>query len=113
MEIIVSTKNGEINQMVRDKIQQKVKKLTRFFDRMTGIEVLVDLESNQDPKVEVKVSAEETNDFFAADRGNNVISALESVVRKLETQLRKHKEKITGHRGKTGIDNEGIEADLA
>ncbi len=62
---------------------------------------MVDLENTQSPKVEVKVSAEETNDFFAADTGSNVLTAVESVVRKLETQLRKHKEKLTGHRGKS------------
>ena len=100
MEIRVSTKNGDIPESVQQTIKQKVQKLPKFFDRVTSIEVLVDLENTQKPKVEVKVSAEETDDFFAADKGANVISATDSVVQKLERQLRKHKEKITGHRGK-------------
>ena len=110
MEISISTRHGELNSSVQQTIQQKVQKLPRFFDRTTGIEVLVDLENTNAPKVEVKVSAEETNDFFAADTGTNVLSALESVVQKLERQLRKHKEKLTGHRGKS-IKNVDVEID--
>ena len=101
MEISISTRHGELNSSVQETIQQKVQKLPKFFDRITGIEVLVDLDNSQTAKVEVKVSAEETNDFFAADTGSNVLSAVESVVQKLERQLRKHKEKLTGHRGKS------------
>ena len=101
MEVRVSTKHGDLPESVQQTLKQKVQKLPKFFDRVTGIEVLVDLEKTQSPKVEVKVSAEETDDFFAADHGSNVVSAIESVVQKLERQLRKHKEKITGHRGKS------------
>ena len=101
MEIRVSTRHGDIPETVQQTINQKVRKLPKFFDRVTSIEVLVDLENTQSPKVEVKISAEETSDFFAADTGTNVVSATESVVQKLERQLRKHKEKITGHRGKS------------
>ena len=109
MELSISTKNGEIPENVRQTIQQKVGKLPRFFDRTTGIEVLIDLDNSQSPRAEVKVSAEETDDFFAADTGSNVISAVERVVEKLERQLRKHKEKLTDHRVKPGT----IESDPA
>ena len=100
MEISISAKHGQISDSIQDTIRQKVQKLPRFFDRTTGIDVKVDLENSDSPKVEIRVSAEETNDFFAADKGSNVINALDRVVQKLEQQLRKHKEKLTGHRGK-------------
>ena len=100
MEVNISAKHGQINDSTQETIRQKVQKLPRFFDRTTGIDVKVDLENSDKPKVEIRISAEETNDFFAADVGSNVITALDSVVQKLEQQLRKHKEKLTGHRGK-------------
>jgi putative sigma-54 modulation protein len=109
VEISVSTRHGELSSDVQETIKQKAIKLPRFFDRTTGIEVLVDLENTQNPKVEVKVSAEATNDFFAADTGPNVIAAVDSVIQKLEKQLRKHKEKITDHRGKS---NKNIDVEI-
>ena len=80
-------------------MKNKVAKLTKFFDRMTGIKVLADLNHADKPKVEIIVSAEEANDFFASDTGNNVIVALDSTISKIEQQLKKHKEKLVSHRG--------------
>ena len=81
-------------------MKAKVAKLPRFFDRTTGIQVLADLEHSGKPKVEIIVSAEETNDFFASDVGSNVIVALDSAIAKIEQQLKKHKEKLISHRGR-------------
>ena len=97
MEIKIVTKNGQIPQSVAEVMEQKVAKLPRFFDRTTSIQVIADLKHPDEPKVEIKITAEERNDFFAADTGSNVLSALESVIEKVERQMRKHKEKITDH----------------
>ena len=100
MEILINSRNGELPEAVQQTIHNKVSKLPRFFDRTTGIDVIVDLKHTDNPKVEVKVSAEQTDDFFAADTGSNVIVALDSVIDKIESQLRKHKEKLTARRGR-------------
>lgn len=100
MEITVNAKNGQLPESVQATIHNKVSKLPRFFDRTTAISVIVDLKHTESPKVEVRVSAEQTDDFFAADTGSNVIVALDSVIDKVERQLRKHKEKLTEHRGR-------------
>ena len=100
MEIKLNAKNGELSDSVQETMKAKVAKLPRFFDRTTGIQVLADLKNSDSPKVEIIVSAEETNDFFASDTGTNVIAALDSTISKIEQQLRKHKEKLTGHRGR-------------
>ena len=75
-----------------------MEKLRRFYDRITSIAVTVDLENEDSPHVEVRVTAEHHDDFVAADNGGQVSAALDSVIHKLETQLRKYKEKLTGHR---------------
>ena len=99
MKISISAKNGQIPESVQETIRKKVEKLPRFFDRTSGAVVVVDLSNSDQPKVELKISAEETEDFFASDSAVNVIAALDSVVNKLERQLKKHKEKLTDHRG--------------
>ena len=78
----------------------KAGKLPKFFDRTTGIQILADLEHVDNPKVEIIVSAEESNDLFASDTGNNVIVALDSAISKMETQLKKQKAKMIGNRSR-------------
>jgi putative sigma-54 modulation protein len=87
-----------LNAATQEKITEKVGKLKRFFDRVSAIEVTVNLEHKEPVDVEVCVSAEHTADFVASDT-DELFAALDKVVQKLEQQLRKHKEKVqAGHR---------------
>jgi putative sigma-54 modulation protein len=82
VQVIVSARHGQLSAATQEKVTEKVEKLRRFFDRITRIEVTVNLDNRESPSVEVCVSAEH-----------------DSVIHKLEQQLRKHKEKIQdGHR---------------
>ena len=98
METTVIVKNGQLPESVQDILRHKASKLPRFFDRTTLVQVIVDMRHAQ-PKVEMIVSAEEANDFFATDSGANVVNAFDGALNKIEIQLKKHKEKLKGHRG--------------
>lgn len=98
MQISVSARHGDLSQSTQDVISQKASKLQKFYDRITAIEITVDLKQQERSDVEIRVSAENASDFVAHDSSNSVVSAVESVVQKLEQQIRKHKEKITSHR---------------
>lgn len=98
MQVIISAKHGQLSAATQERVTEKVEKLRRFFDRITRIEVTVNLANREAPGVEVCVSAEHTSDFVASDTGE-LSASLDSVIHKLEQQLRKHKEKIQdGHR---------------
>ena len=98
METKLTVKNGNLSEEIQSTIKQKASKLPKFFDRTTGIQVVADLQHSENPEVEIIVSAEESQDFFASDSGSNVLSAVEGAIHKLEAQLKKHKEKLKGHR---------------
>ena len=98
MEIKISARHGQLSAATQEKIREKVERLRRLYDRVTGIDVTTNLEHRDSPQVEVRVSAEHTDDFVATDSSSNVLAALDSVIHKIEKQLRKHKEKLTGHR---------------
>lgn len=100
VEIKVTARHGDMSDEIQETMKAKVSKLPKFFDRTTAIQVLVDLEHTDSPKVEIIVSAEEANDFFASDTGSNVLVALDSTISKMEQQLKKHKEKLISHRGR-------------
>ena len=63
MQIKISTRHGNLSDKTRSKIESKVEKLTRIFDRLSEIAVTVDLEHRDDPSVDLKVSAEHKHDF--------------------------------------------------
>lgn len=100
LETKITVKNGHLSDEIQSTIKQKVSKLPRFFDRTTGISVVADLRLADSPRIEIIASAEESNDFVATDSGSNVLSALEGAIQKIEIQLKKHKEKLKGHRGR-------------
>ena len=94
MQINISTRHGHLSDETQTAITTKVEKLTRFFERLTSIEVTIDLERADTPQVHLEVAAEHKHDFVATDRSDNLFASVDNVVEKMEQQLRKYKEKV-------------------
>jgi putative sigma-54 modulation protein len=94
VQIRISTRHGNVSDETREKIRAKVEKLPRIFDRLTAIEVTVDLEHRDAPEVDLKAWAEHKHDFVATAKADELMAALDVVMHKLEQQLRKYKERI-------------------
>ena len=94
MQIKVSTRHGQLSEASQEKISAKAEKLTRIFERLTAIEVIVDLSDETNPKVDLKVAAEHKHDFVAHDQSESLMASLDSAIEKMEQQLRKYKEKV-------------------
>lgn len=100
MQIRISTRHGQVSDRTQERIRSKVEKLTRFFDRLSAIQVTIDLERRDRPSVDLRVSAEHKHDFVATDQSENLLTSIENVVGKMEQQLRKYKQKVQDrHRG--------------
>lgn len=98
MQINISARHGHLSPGTQDKITEKVEVLRKFFDRMTAMTVTVDLEHREKPTVEMQISAEHHDEFVAVDTADTVLAALDSVIEKMESQLRKSKERLKDHR---------------
>jgi ribosome hibernation promoting factor len=94
VQIQVSTRHGQLSEASQQKISTKVEKLTRIFDRLTSIAVVVDLTDEAMPKVDLKVSAEHKHDFVAHDQSESLMGSVDVAVQRMEQQLRKYKEKV-------------------
>jgi len=92
--ITISARHGSLSPETQERIREKVEKLTRIFDRVMAIEVTVDLDHREAPLVDVKVSAEHRHDFQASFQAGELFAALDVVMDKLESQLRRYKERI-------------------
>jgi putative sigma-54 modulation protein len=98
VQINISARHGHLSTQTQALISERVEKVRRLFDRLTAIVVTCDLEHKDTPTVEVRVVAEHANEFIGTDRNENLMTALDSAIHKVEQQVRKHKEKITEHR---------------
>jgi len=100
VQITISARHGHLSDQTQQKISEKAEKVRKFFDRITAIEVTVDLEHHEETvDVEIRASAERTDGFVARDSATELFAALDGVIHKIEQQLRKHKERLqTGHR---------------
>ncbi len=108
MLVNVSARHGHLKAEDQTIIVEKVDKMRRLFDRINAIEVTVDLERLDRPSVEINVSAEHSPDFVATTESTTVISALDLTIGKVEQQIRKHKERVTEHKGPS-VRHSGVE----
>jgi putative sigma-54 modulation protein len=97
VQIKISARHGQLRDDHKEFIKEKAEKLLHFFERLTSIDVTVDLE-NDLKTVEFVVSAEHKHDFVARESHGDVRAAVDMVLDKLEKQLRKYKERVQDHR---------------
>ena len=98
MQINVSARHGHLSPASQSKITAKVTRLQRYFDRLTALNVTVDLKNAGLPVVEIVASAEHFHDMVSHELSAHLWRSVDGAVQKLEQQLRKHKEKIRDHK---------------
>jgi putative sigma-54 modulation protein len=97
VQVAITCRHGNIRDEVQEYISQKSEKLLTYFERVTSIEVTVDLQKDR-TEVEILVDAEHRHNFVARDVGADVGATFDSALHKMEQQIRKYKQKIQDHR---------------
>ena len=112
VQVNVIARHGDLADGTQQKIAQKLQKLSRFNDRISAVDVTIDLADAREPTVEVIVDVEKANDFIARVKttNGNLIGAVEAASQKLQEQLKRYKEKkIDSHRIPVPPGEEGAE----
>lgn len=94
MQVKISTRHGHLSDVSQQNITVKAEKLLRIFDRIAAIELTIDLKDSNSPRVDAQLSAEHKHDFVAHDQSDNLMGSVDTVLHRLEQQLRKYKEKV-------------------
>lgn len=94
MQVKISTRHGHLSDVSQQNITAKAEKLLRIFDRIAAIELTIDLKDSNSPRVDAQLSAEHKHDFVAHDQSDNLMGSVDTVLHRLEQQLRKYKEKV-------------------
>jgi putative sigma-54 modulation protein len=93
VQINISARHGHLSAETQDKIRDKLNKLRRLYDRVSAIDATVDLEHQESPRVELRLSVERNDNFVATEDSTGVMAALDGAIHKIEQQLRKHKDR--------------------
>jgi putative sigma-54 modulation protein len=110
VQIKVSARHGHLSDEHQAEIAAKAEKLLHYFERLTMIEVTVDLAANGSghPKgVEIRVDAEHKHDFVATFADPDLMVAMSGCVKKMEQQIKHYKEKLQDHRHNPSHGGEG------
>jgi putative sigma-54 modulation protein len=97
VQVKIAARHGHLSDSAQDTIREKALKLLHYFERLTIIEVTVDLREEA-KTVEVLAAAEHKHDFVAQETNGEMQVALDMALDKVIHQLRKYKEKIQDHR---------------
>lgn len=100
MQVKIAARHGTLGEPAQQMIREKAEKLLHYFERLTMIDVVVDLKKTEEDRchVEFNVQAEHKHDFVATGADYDVMTAVDQALHKLEGQLRRYKEKIQDHR---------------
>lgn len=94
MNLEITARHASIRQDVKDYAAQKVGKLEHYFAHITSIHVVINIGKDEQRAVEIVVAAAGGATLVAEERNPDPFAAIDLAVHKLETQLRKHKEKL-------------------
>lgn len=95
MQVQISGQQIDITPSLRDYVQSKLDRLTRHFDNITSLSVVLSVEKLQQRAEATLAAAGRTLHAEAADA--DMYASIDVMMDKLDAQLRKHKEKLTDH----------------
>lgn len=96
MQINFTGHRMEVTPALRTFTQEKFDKLERHFEKITAINVIFDVEKlRQIAEATILVAKGE---LHASSESEDMYTAIDILVDKLDRQLIKHKEKLRGHR---------------
>jgi putative sigma-54 modulation protein len=92
VNVVVSSRHMEVSPALKQYAEEKVQKLTRYYDRIQEIEIVIDVidRAKKTLEVEVIVNGEKKNLFIAKHQGDDANGCIDYCVRTLERQLSDH-----------------------
>ncbi len=97
MNLHLSGHHVDITPAMREYVTQKLERVTRHFDHVIDIEMILSVEK-LDQKIEANVHLRGKH-IFAECHDTDMYAAIDGLVDKLDRQVIKYKEKHAGHRG--------------
>lgn len=99
MDITITGKHMPITEAIEEHAREKASKLSRYYDRLTKIDIIVDKSDDQrNFEVEFLAHIDGHENMVATTTHEDLYHGLEHAVKKMERQLTDLKEKLRSHR---------------
>ncbi len=97
MQIDLTGHHCDITAPLRDYVNEKLERITRHYDRVTDIHVILSVEKQvQKAEATIHVAG---NKLFASAEHEDMYAAIDNLADKLDRQILKHKQKQQDRRG--------------
>ena len=107
MQLSISGHHVDVTDALKSYVEDKLQKLERHYDHITNAHVILTVEKLRQ-KAEATIHVSKGN-LFADAEHEDMYAAIDSLIDKLDRQLKKHKEKLTDHRrGEASLKNQEI-----
>ena len=97
MQINLSGHHLDITPALRTYVATKMKRIARRFDHVLTVHVVLSVEKERN-RAEATLRMQRGN-LFADAEHNDMYAAIDKLLDKLDRQVKKHKEKLSDHRG--------------
>lgn len=108
MQITVTGRHFEITAPLREHIESKINKLTRYLEGITDANVVLSVEKHRHI-AEFTLQVNGKSPIRAVEEMHDMYLAVDTALEKIERQVRKKKDKGTDRKGRTNIIKEGAE----
>lgn len=107
MNLNLTGHHVEITPALRDYVTSKINRITRHFDQVIDVGVILSVEKLRQ-KAEANVHVRGKDIFVEADSAN-MYASVDSLADKLDRQILRHKEKNTDRRDNGALKNQEME----
>jgi putative sigma-54 modulation protein len=119
MQFVVKGKNLQLTEALKDYAEKKLSSIDKYFDQVVEVDVTLSVKDSKDTSksrvCEVTVWAKSVgNPIHGRAASEDLYASIDMVVEKIERQVKKYKEKITGRRrGNRGMDKQATHSILS
>lgn len=100
MQINITGHHVDLTESLQNYVESKFEKLERHFDNVTNVHVILSVEKlRQKAEATIHISGA---DLYADSEEEDMYTAIDLLVDKLDRQVKKHKEKLTDHHRSEG-----------
>lgn len=102
MQLKITGHHIEVTESLRDYTEEKISKLTRHFDQVLTIQMILEVQKlTHKAEASLHVSG---NHIFADATSEDMYTSVDNLIEKLDRQILKHKAKIKGHHRQEAVD---------
>ncbi|HMB60981.1 MAG TPA: ribosome-associated translation inhibitor RaiA [Xanthomonadales bacterium] len=95
MQIDVTGHHVEVTPALRDYVNEKMKRISRHFDHVISAHVVMTVEKHENAAEATLLAAGKS--LFAAATDGDMYAAIDSMVDKLDRQVRRYKDRLQNH----------------